>query len=231
MKARELMSTNLVVVPPETPATAVAALLASRGISAVPVVDASGAPVGLVTEGDLIRRLADAKPGPMGWFLGLFKESGKLADRFSKAHGKTARDVMTADLSTVGEDASAEDIARLMEERGIRRVPVVKDGRLVGIVSRADLLRAVLAPQENKAEALGDDAAILRAVLSAMRDQPWVDSFWVFPDVREGVVTLCGFYRSDAVRHGLKVLAEEVPGVKRVEDKMEPMPTLARMQI
>jgi len=230
MKARELMSTNLVVVPPETPVTAVASLLASRGISAVPVVDAAGAPVGLVTEGDLIRRLADEKPGPVAWFFGLFKDSGKLADRFSKAHGKTARDVMTAELATVGEGASAEEIAQLMEKRGIRRVPVVKDGRLVGIVSRADLLRAVLAPHEAES-ALGDDAAILRAVLSAMRDQPWVDSFWVFPDVREGVVTLCGFYRSDAVRHGLKVLVEELPGVKRVEDKMEPMPTLARMQI
>jgi CBS domain-containing protein len=230
MKARELMSTNLVVVPPETPASAVAALLASRGISAVPVVDASGAPVGLVTEGDLIRRLADEKPGPVAWFFGLFTDSDKLADRFSKAHGKTARDVMTAQLATVGEDATAEDIAKLMETRRIRRVPVVKDGRLVGIVSRADLLRAVLAPKPQP-EALAGDAAILRAVLSAMRDQPWADSFWVFPDVAEGVVALYGFYRSDAVRHGLKVLVEEIPGVKRVEDKMEPMPTLARMQI
>ena len=230
MKARELMSTNLVVVPPETPASAVAALLASRGISAVPVVDAAGAPVGLVTEGDLIRRLADEKPGPVQWFFNLFKDSGKLADRFSKAHGKTARDVMTAELATVGEDATADDIAKLMEARNIRRVPVVKDGRLAGIVSRADLLRAVLAPKPQP-EALGDDAAILRAALSAMRDQPWVDSFWVFPDVREGAVTLYGFYRSDAVRRGLKVLVEEIPGVKRVEDKMEPMPTLARMQI
>lgn len=230
MKARELMSTNLVVVPPETPVSAVAALLASRGISAVPVVDASGAPVGLVTEGDLIRRLADEKPGPMNWFLSLFRDSGKLADRFSKAHGATARDVMTSQLATVGDDATAEEVAKLMEARGIRRVPVVKDGRLVGIVSRADLLRAVLASKA-KEEALGDDAAILRAVLSAMRDQPWVDSFWVFPDVREGAVTLYGFYRSDAVRRGLKVLVEEIPGVKRVEDKMEPMPMLARMQI
>jgi CBS domain-containing protein len=230
MKAHELMSTNLVVVPPETPVTAVAAPLASRGISAVPVVDASGKPVGLVTEGDLIRRLADEKPGPMAWFLGQFKDATKLADRFSKAHGATARDVMTAELATVGEDASADEIAKLMEARGIRRVPVVQDGRLVGIVSRADLLRAVLAPKA-PAEVVGDDAAVLRAVLSAMRDQPWVDSFWVFPDVREGVVTLCGFYRSDAVRHGLRVLAQEVPGVKRVEDKMEPMPTLARMQV
>ena len=92
---------------------------------------------------------------------------------------------MAAELATLGEDATAEDIGRLMEARGIRRVPVVKDGRLVGIVSRADLLRAVLAPKPQP-EALGDDAAILRAVLSAMRDQPWADGFWVFPDVAGG---------------------------------------------
>ena len=230
MKARELMSTNLVVVPPETPVTAVASLLASRGISAVPVVDGSGAPVGIVTDGDLIRRLADEKPGPVAWFFGLFKDSAKLADRFAKAHGKTARDVMTADLAAVGGDAGAEEIARLMEKGGIRRVPVVEDGKLVGIVSRADLLRAVLAPREERA-ALEDDAAILRAVLAAMRQQPWVDTFWVFPDVREGVVTFYGFHRSEAVRRGLKALAEEVPGVARVEDETEPMPTLARLQL
>ena len=87
MKARELMSTNLVVVPPETPVSAVASLLATRGISAAPVVDNSGAPVGLVTEGDLIRRLADEKPGRLDWFFGLFGDRSRLAERFSKAHG------------------------------------------------------------------------------------------------------------------------------------------------
>ena len=116
-----------------------------------------------------------------------------------------------------------------MEDHGIRRVPVVREGKLVGIASRADLLRAVLAPEAQDG-ALKDDAAILRAVLAATRNQPWVDTFWTFPDVRESVVTLYGFYRSDAARRGLRVLAEEIPGVKRVEDKMEPMPALARIQ-
>ena len=137
---------------------------------------------------------------------------------------------MTSELVTVGEDATAEEISRLMEQHNIRRVPVVRDGKLVGIVSRADLLRAVLAPRAQDA-ALENDAAIMRAVLAAMRAQPWVDTFWTFPDVREGVVTLYGFYRSDAVRHGLSALAGEIPGVKRVEDKMEPMPALARIQL
>ena len=136
------------------------------------MVDNSGAPVGLVTEGDLIRRLADEKPGA-GWTgsSGCSADRSRLAERFSKAHGATARDVMTSELVTVGEDATAEDISRLMEQHGIRRVPVVRDGKLAGIVSRADLLRAVLAPRAQEA-ALENDAAVLRAVLAAMREPP-----------------------------------------------------------
>ena len=104
MNARELMSTNLVVVPPETPVIALAELLAARGISAAPVMGADGAPLGIVTEGDLIRRLADEKPSGAQWLLGSFRGSARQADRFVKTHGKTARDVMTTDLATATED-------------------------------------------------------------------------------------------------------------------------------
>jgi CBS domain-containing protein len=229
MKARDLMSTTLVVVPPEMPATSVAELLSARGISAVPVVDADGAPVGIVTEGDLIRRLADEPPGPLAWFLHLIRHPTQLAEHFVKAHGATARDVMTTDLITVGEDAPVEEIARLMEERRIRRVPVVREGRLVGIVSRADLLRAILRPgTTQQPAAIREDAAVLRAVLAAMREQPWVDTFWTYPAVRDGVVSLHGFARSDVVREGLRLLIQEIPGVKKVEDCMSPMPFVLR---
>lgn len=227
MKARDLMSTDPVVVPPETPVAALAELLAMRGISAVPVVDAAGAPVGVVTEGDLIRRLADEAAGPLGWFFGQFRDPSGLADRFAKAHGATARDVMTSPPITVGEDAGADEIAHLMEQRRIRRVLVVRDGRLQGVVSRADLLRAAVRPRESGSGA-ADDAAILRAVAARMREQPWADTFWSFAAVQDGVVSLHGYARTDAVRRGLRVLAEAVPGVVRVEDRMEPMPRFLR---
>ena len=123
MLARDLMSTNLVIVPPETPVTAVADLLASRGISAVPVVERSGRPLGIVTESDLIRRLAEVPRGPLTRFFDLFR-SGSQALRFAKAHGKTARDLMTRDLITVPEDATEGHIAQLMERHAIRRVGV-----------------------------------------------------------------------------------------------------------
>lgn len=231
MKARDLMTTSVVVVPPETPVAGVAELLASRGISAVPVTDADGRLLGLVTEGDLIRRLAEEKRGPLGWFLGLFGDSRKMADRFAKAHGAKAADVMTSELVTVGEEAGVDEIARLMERHNIRRVPVLTDGKLAGIVSRADLLRAVLAPQPASAADDATDTVLLQRVISAMREQPWVDTFYVFPSVKNGTVDLYGFHRSAEVQRGLVVLAREVPGVKAVEDHTEPMPVFLRASL
>lgn len=228
MNARDLMTTNLVVVPPDMPVASVAQLLASRGISAVPVAASDGTLNGLVTEGDLIRRLAEEKRGPLGWFLGLFSDSRKLADRFAKAHGAKASDVMTRDLVTVDEAAGADEIAGLMEKHHIRRVPVLRDGKLAGIVSRADLLRAVLAPPAAPAAGEVTDTVLEQRVIAAMRDQPWVDTFYVFPSVKDGTVSLYGFHRSEAVQRGLVVLAQEVPGVKAVEDRTEPMPFFLR---
>jgi CBS domain-containing protein len=229
MIASNLMSTNLVVVPPEMPVAAVAELLAARGISAVPVVDGAGAALGIVTEGDLIRRLAEKPRGALEWFLDLFGDSKPMIEQYEKAHGKTARDVMSKPLHAVREDATAEEIARMMEAHGIRRVPVLKDGRLVGIVSRADLLRAVLrAPSPAAAPAPAGDRALLRAVVAAMREQPWTDTFWVYPNVSDGIVTLYGYARSQTMREGLRVLVQDIPGVKGVVDRMEDMPLIVR---
>ncbi len=231
MQARDLMTKNLIVIPPEMPVVGVAELLASRGISAVPVVDAAGTPIGLVTEGDLIRRLADDQPGPMGWFLGLFADGRRLAERFAKAHGATAADVMSRTLVTVTEDAPAEEVARLMEQHRIRRVPVLRDGKLVGVVSRADLLRAVLTAPQPPAAGTVSDTRLLRSVLDAMRDQPWVDTFYIFPSVKDAVVTFYGFHRSDEARRSLQVLAREVPGVVGVADETKPMPFFLRASL
>jgi hypothetical protein len=134
---------------------------------------------------------------------------------------------MSAELVSVPEDESAERIAQLMETHAIRRVLVLSGKRLVGIVSRADLLRAVLrsvpSPESNV-----DDGALLRGVIAAMREQPWVDTFWVYPTVAAGIVTLYGYARSETMRQGLMVLAKGVPGVTAVRDKLDPMPLLLR---
>jgi len=222
LRARDLMTPDVITVPPETPVLAIARLLGERGISAVPVVDAQGQAVGVVTEGDLIRRLAGEQDKPAGWFASLFADPARDAERYARTHGMTARDVMTSDVVAVEPDTLASAVAHLMEDRGIRRVLVTQEGRLKGIVSRADLLRALVAPSEPQGE-LSDDR-IRRAVLAAMKKEPWADTFYTMVEVTAGVVQFHGFSRSAAVQRGLRVMAENVPGVKDVVDNTQPMP-------
>lgn len=223
MRARDLMTTSLATVPPDAPVEAVARMLAERGISGAPVVDANGTLLGVVTEGDLMRRLAAVEDRPRSWIAGLFKSAEEQAARFARTHGRKARDVMTTDLVTVTEDTPVEHIAHIIEEKNIRRVPVVRDGKLVGVVSRADLLRALLAPSQSLS-ADAPDSRIRVRVVEAMRDQPWVDTYFIFPEVKDGVVTFYGFCRSEKVKQGLRVLAEGVPGVKEVRFETEEAP-------
>jgi CBS domain-containing protein len=222
LTARELMTPDVVTVPPETPVVAMARLLAERGISAVPVLGPDGALLGIVTEADLIRRLAGEDEAPTGWFASIFQNPGNQAERYARTHGVRAKDIMTTHLVTVGLDEAAAHIAHLMEEKNIRRVLVVSEGKLRGIVSRADLLRVLVAPLPD-GEALSDDR-IRRAVQAAMKKEPWSDSFHLLTDVEDGVVTFHGFMRDAGVSRGLRVLAEGVPGVKGVRDETQPMP-------
>ena len=222
LTAHDLMTPDVVTVPPETPVVAVARLLAERGISAVPVLGRDGTLRGIVTEADLIRRLAGEEDKPAGWFRALFADPGAQADRYARTHGATAADVMTEEVVTITEDATAGHIAHLMEEHDIRRALVVQGGRLRGIVSRADLLRALVAPPRAQGE-LSDDR-IRRAVLAAMRKEPWADTFYTLVEVKAGIVEFHGFMRSEAVKRGLRVLAETVPGVRGVVDYTQPAP-------
>ncbi|MFN8981086.1 MAG: CBS domain-containing protein [Alphaproteobacteria bacterium] len=222
LTARDLMTTELVTVPPETPVIAMARLLADRGISAVPVLAADGALLGLVTEADLIRRLAGEEDKPASWFSGLFGDPASGAEHYARTHGAKALDIMTEKLITVEPDATAAHVAQVMEEHGIRRVLVVSQGRLRGLISRADLLHALLLPPE-KAEGIPDER-IRAGVIAAMRKEPWADTYYIMVDVKDGAVTFHGFSRSDAIKRGLRVLAEGVPGVKSVTDETQPLP-------
>jgi len=212
LTARDLMTPDVVTVPPETPVMAMARLL----------VDPAGGVLGIVTEADLIRRLAGEEDKPSSWFGALFADPASQAERFARTHGVTAKDLMTEKVVSVTPDTTAAHIAHMMEEQKIRRV-VVQDGdKLCGIVSRADLLRALVAPPHEEAEL--SDERIRRAVMAAMKNQPWTDTFYTMVEVEEGKVTFHGFRRSDAVQKALRVLAENIPGVKAVEDDTQPMP-------
>jgi CBS domain-containing protein len=159
MKARDVMTKAVVSVHPDTPASQVARLLLDHGISAAPVVDSDGTPLGMVSEGDLIGRDEAAREARRDWWLALFAEGQPLSDEFLaglSAPERTARELMSAPLVTVSEETEIGEIARLLNAYRIKRVPVVRDGRIAGIVSRADLLRALAAAQPDAAATAGD---------------------------------------------------------------------------
>ncbi|WP_027285656.1 CBS domain-containing protein [Rubritepida flocculans] len=223
MLARDLMSTGLLTFLPDMGLEAAARAMAERGVSGAPVVRDDGLLVGIITEGDLIKRLADSASPKAGWFASLFRAPETDAARFARIHGRTVKDAMTMEVASVGEDATAEQVAHIMETRGVRRVPVLRDGVLVGIVSRADLLRALIICDGGTAVARSD-AEIRRALSTALRAQPWFDRQLMFFDVADGVVRLHGFCGSEDIRRALRVLAEGLPGVKRVETEFSAPP-------
>lgn len=147
MQAKDLMTTDIVVVHTDTPTAEIPRLLLDHTISAVPVVDETGAPVGMVSEGDLIGRSEDDRDARHDWWLAILAKDESLSPDDLKSampERKTAQDIMAAPVVTVAEDTDAADVARLLSTFRIKRVPVVREGRLVGIISRADLLRALV---------------------------------------------------------------------------------------
>lgn len=227
MLARNLMMQDVATIAPNTPLHVVAETMVERGVTALPVVDSSLRLLGLVTESDLLHRLAATEQVQHGYLWGIFHSISRQADEYARAHGRLAADVMTLteDLVTATEDTTAEHIARVMEERRIRHMPIVRDGnKLVGMVTRAHLLRAALQLPEHR-DIQAPDNVIRQQLLRAMRDQPWADTHFTFVDVKDGVVTFSGFARNEHVNRGLRALAEQVPGVKDVALQTQPTPS------
>lgn len=228
MKARELMTTEVITANPDTPVSRIAAVLLENRISAVPVVDYDRRVVGIVSEGDLLHRPETGTERARSWWLEFISDSDTLARDYTKSHGRRAVDVMTRHVVSVTEDTEAGDIASLLDSRRIKRVPVVREGKLVGIVSRADLLRAVARAQPPAAGAGAvDDRALHDAILNRIRQEPWANAVMVNVVVSGGEVELWGFVTSDEQRDALRVLAEGVPGVRVVRDNLGMAPRWA----
>lgn len=218
MRAKDVMSANVVTVGPEADVRAVARLLVEHGISGVPVVEQGGRLVGIVSEGDLMRRAEAGTERRSSWWLELLAGPEETARRYVKSHGRTARDVMTREVVTVAEDASLEQIATLLERHRIKRVPVIRDGRIVGIVSRANLLHGLVA-KEAAARVTPDDAAIREQVIAGIREagitEPYVNVV-----VAGGVVHIWGLVDSEKQRQAVRVAAEAVPGISAIENNV-----------
>src|SRR5215207_6604430 len=218
LTAADVMTSEVVSVEPDTPVRDIAELLYTRRISGVPVVEHDRV-IGIVSEGDLIGHAAAIGEPRRSWWLSLFTNESLSARDYAKTHGRTARDIMTASVISVEETATLAEIARLVERHRIKRVPVLRDGKLVGIISRGNLLQglATLKPEPPKKV---DDATIREQLMAQLRDQPWAHLFTDDIVVEDGVVHLHGTVRTEDERRALRIAAENVPGVRSVEDHL-----------
>ncbi len=225
MNAKDVMTRNVASVGPDASVGDVANVLLERGVSAVPVLDGEKL-VGIVSEGDLIRRAEiGTAERPRSWWLRLFTDSATLAKEFTKSHAEQVRDVMTEDVATVAEETPLAVVAGILERKRIKRVPVMRDGRLVGIVSRADLIRGLAAARATSApHASLDDGGILAKLLETLEAQSWSSLDAGNVTVANGVVEFWGVYGSEEERAAARVAAENVAGLGKVLDHRVPMP-------
>jgi CBS domain-containing protein len=224
MKVSDIMTHRVVTVGPAATVADAARLMLDHRISGLPVVDGGGGLLGMVTEGDLLRRSESGTERQRPHWLEFILGPGRLAKEYVHSHSRKVSDVMTEDVATVGENASIEKVVDLMERRRIKRLPVMRGGKIVGIISRANLLHALAGMQMPPTAA--DDATIRKRLMAELAKQPWAPRASTNIVVRDGVVHLWGTVFDDRERDALKVAAENLPGVKAVKDHMvwvEPM--------
>jgi CBS domain-containing protein len=221
MRAMDVMTSEVITVDENASVTAVARLLAERGISAVPVVDQENRVIGMVSEGDLLHRAETGTERRRSWWLDMFASTNQLAGDYIKSHSGSVKDVMTRDVLSVSDTTPVADIAILLEANRIKRVPVLRDGKLVGIVSRANLVRALaMTINEPSSSAEADDRRIRDRLLAELKAQKWAEVSPANVTVKDGVVHLWSSYYSEQEKRALVVAAENIPGVRRVEDHM-----------
>lgn len=225
MKAQDIMSRDVVTVEPDATILHAARLMLQRKFSGLPVVDAAGRLVGIVTEGDFLRRTETATVRRRPRWLEFVIGSGRLAEEYTRTTGRLVKEVMTHDVCSATEDTPLETIADLMERLHIKRIPIMRGQQVVGIVTRQNLLRALVRSTGTATTAAADDKTIRESLLKELKRQPWAPSA-IDVVVADGRVKLGGAIFDDRQRYALRVLAENIPGVKGIEDELvwvEPM--------
>ena len=217
MKAQDVMTSDVVTARPEMTVKDIAALMATRRISGLPVVSKDGDVLGMVSESDLLHRteIGTAELGSEPKQLSA--RSSEKAGAFTKSHGKNVQDVMSRPVISVDADSELGHVADILDRNGIKRVPVVDGRKLVGIVARADLVRAISRADIRPSMVKLGSGIIQQALADAMHELPWLTSSYVNVSVKDGVVRLWGYVESKEHREAIRVLAEDVPGVERVE--------------
>ena len=220
MKAKDVMTRTVVSVDPDATVLHAARLMLQHHISGLPVVDKQGALVGVLSEGDFLRRSETRTERRRSRWLEFLMGPGRIAGDYVHSHGNKVSEVMTADVQTVGENASLEDVVDLMEKHRIKRVPVVSGGKMVGIVTRSNLMRAMVSLARVASPGRQSDAAIRETLIAEIKKQEWAPASTADVVVHDGVVELWGMIIDERQREALKVAAENIAGVTAVKDHL-----------
>jgi len=220
MKARDIMTKNVVSVTPDCSIADMATMMQKFRVSGLPVINAGGELVGLVTEGDCLRRAETGTETKRSGWRSFLAAPATLAEEYVRSHGRKVADVMTRDLLTIGEDTDIEEIVHLMEKHQIKRLPVVRDGAVIGIVSRANIVQALASLARGAGPVREDDAIIRENVRAELGKLPWMANEFIDPTVKDGIVDLWGSFTAYEQDQAAVVAAENVPGVKEVRSHL-----------
>lgn len=226
MKAHEIMTTDVTTVGLTTTVKEIATLLVNKRISAVPVVDDEQHVIGIVSESDLFHRAETDTERKRSWWLKAFTDTDVLARDYVKSHGLKAEDIMSRVVTSVHENAELAEVADILDTHQIRRVPVVKEGKLIGLISRADIVRALIQNEESSSGSKPDDSALQTAILKEIRAQSWLSARSVSVTVKNGVAELWGLVDTEDERKALHVLVEAVDGVQSLDDHVRLYPPM-----
>jgi len=230
MRAHQIMTRTVITVTPDTKIGDAANIMLEKHVSGLPVVDTSGKLVGIISEGDFIRRSEIGTGRKRGRFLRFILGPGKAATDFVLEHGRKVSEIMTAEPLTITEDTSLEQIVALMEKNNVKRLPVVSGEKVTGIVSRANLLQAVASLAREIPDPTADDDHIRHRVIDALEKYDWCP-FGLSVIVRDGIVHLSGVITEERSRQAAIVAAENVTGVTKVHDHLCWVDTMSGMYL
>ncbi len=219
LKARDVMTRNVLTIGPELPIRSLAEFLIDHRISAVPVVDSAAVPLGVVSEGDLLRRVELGTEKKRAWWVSMLADPDDDARSFVKTHGLVAADVMTRGVIAVSPDVELGAIANLLDEKKIKRIFVLDAGKIVGVVTRSDIVKTLMGRVEGGTRHRLD-SEIRADIDKQMHDQPWAPNAFISVLVNDGTVELVGAVQSVAQREAMNVLAQRVDGVRAVKDQL-----------
>lgn len=217
MRVREIMSRNVITIDADAPVSDAIRTMLSHHIGGLPVTDRNGTLIGMLSDGDFIRRVELGTEKRRGRWLAVLAGTSQVALDFARQHGRKVNEIMSPDPITVDENMPLEQVVQLMESHGVTRFPVMRDKSLVGMVTRTDFMTAIADLRLERLSASVNDDQIRAAVIAALAHAPWRPAA-LNVSVQDGIVSLRGDIRSDNARKAATVAAENVAGMKRVED-------------